>query len=105
MKAPLRGGWALHVRCSQPIQRRVRAQTGNMVHPALFKAGEQGAGRKADVDAHMGDLAQAGLGAVVHVKDDVQRTFGSADIAGAQAGVQHVAGFSDGGDQRVVDPA
>ena len=71
---------------------------------ASLKIGQKSAGRKAGIDAHGGNLLQAGLGAVYHVKDDVQRTLGSADIAGAQAGVQHVASFSDRGNKRVLNP-
>jgi hypothetical protein len=96
---------ALHVRRRETVARGVGPQARDVVDPARLQPGEQPGGGKAGVDADHRHLAQAGLRAVDHVEDDLERALGGADIAGAQAGVEHVAGFGHGGDEGRVDPA
>lgn len=53
-----------------------------------FQSGHQRGGGKARVDPHHGHVAKAPPGAVDHVEDHIERTFGGADIARPQPGIQ-----------------
>ncbi len=94
---------ALHVRCCELVEGGICAQARDMMDAAVLQPVQKYGRRKAGIDAHHGDFAQADFGTVDHVEDDIERSVGGPDIAGAQAGVEHVAGLGDGSDERVID--
>ena len=71
------------MRRREPVEGCVRPQAGDVVDAAPLQARQERARGEACIDAHGRDLAQAGLGPIDDVENDVQRTVGSADIAGA----------------------
>ena len=98
---PSRGPF--HVGRGQPVQSGVGPEPRDIVDIACLQPGEQRRRWKARIDAHHRDIAKAGLRAVDHVKNNVERPLSGADISGTQARIKHVTGFGHGGDQWVVD--
>jgi len=56
----------------QPVECGVGAQTGNILDTAFTEPRHERPGRKARIDTHGGDFAQAGFGAINDVEDHVQ---------------------------------
>ena len=90
------------MRAGHAVEHPVVADPGDVGCAAGLEAGQQPLLGEAGVHAEHGDLAHRAFEPIDQVEDKVECALGGVRVAGAQPGIEHVAGLRRAGDDRMV---